>query len=378
MTLVATLGVLVTGAWIAWFLLAEVTVYEASEQSQLEVSSAAHPVEAAVSGQVVSLALRLGRVVHAGELLVELDATDLRLQLAEEQAHLDALDAQAQILRAGTASARESAEGEVKMSRLASEAAQAENVQALLLVQLAEEEAQRATQLQSRGLVAEAESSRSLSEVKRMRASAEAKRLAMVRATLDVQARASAQRERLLRLEEELSVVQGERQVRSATVDRLKYLISRHQLRALLDGTLGEISSVRVGETVRAGQVVASIVPAGELRVIAQFSPSSALGRVRVGQTARVRLDGFPWAQYGGLVATVSAVATQAREGSIRVELTMPPDDVSRIPRQHGLPGTVEVEVERLSPALLALRAAGKLIEPPRSIPVQTTADTTR
>jgi multidrug resistance efflux pump len=363
MKIMATLGVLVTGAWIAWFFLARVTVYESSVQSQLEVSSAAHPVETAVEGQVVSVSLALGRPVHAGEVLVELDSTALRLQLQEEQARLDALDARAQVLREGIASAESNAQGEVKKSRVDKDAARAEYEQSRLLAQSSQEEAGRVAQLRARGLVSDAEASRSLSEAKQHEASAKAKRLGMEHASLDVQTRGDALKERLFGLQEELASLEGERKVRTATVERLKYAISLHQLRAFQDGTLGEILPLRVGETVKVGQVVASIVPQGELKVIAQFSSKAALGRIQVGQPARVHLDGFPWTQYGGLTATVSAVATQARDGSIRVELAIPPDGGSRIPRQHGLSGTVEVEVEHASPALLVLRAAGRLIE---------------
>jgi membrane fusion protein (multidrug efflux system) len=46
----------------------------------------------------------------------------------------------------------------------------------------------------------------------------------------------------------------------------------------------------------------------------------------------------------------------------VRVELLLDPHSAARIPRQHGLPGSVEVQVESLSPAALALRAAGRMI----------------
>jgi membrane fusion protein (multidrug efflux system) len=45
----------------------------------------------------------------------------------------------------------------------------------------------------------------------------------------------------------------------------------------------------------------------------------------------------------------------------VRVELEVLADPTSAIPLQHGLPGTVEIEVERLLPAKLVLRIAGKV-----------------
>ena len=59
------------------------------------------------------------------------------------------------------------------------------------------------------------------------------------------------------------------------------------------------------------------------------------------------------------MVATVTSVAAEARDGVIRVELQLPPETPTAMPLQHGLPGTVEVEVERISPAALVLRAVG-------------------
>ena len=77
---------------------------------------------------------------------------------------------------------------------------------------------------------------------------------------------------------------------------------------------------------------------------------------------ARLRLDGFPWAQWGMVSARVRTVGAEAREGAVRVELALVGRGETRIPLEHGLPGSVEVEVERVSPAVLLLRAAGQLV----------------
>jgi membrane fusion protein (multidrug efflux system) len=55
-------------------------------------------------------------------------------------------------------------------------------------------------------------------------------------------------------------------------------------------------------------------------------------------------------------------VGSEPREDGVRVELLLRPDPGSRIPLQHGLPGSAEIEVERLSPASLALDAAGRYL----------------
>lgn len=92
--------------------------------------------------------------------------------------------------------------------------------------------------------------------------------------------------------------------------------------------------------------------------------PPAALGRIRPGQPAIVRLDGFPWTQYGSLSATVAAV-DDARSGQLRVDLLIQDDPGSAIPLQPGLRGAVEIEVERVTPATLLLRTTGQALAPP-------------
>ena len=85
---------------------------------------------------------------------------------------------------------------------------------------------------------------------------------------------------------------------------------------------------------------------------------------------ARLRLQGFPWTQYGSIAATVESVGSEVRDGRVRVELAIDPHNHTTIPIQHGLPGSVEVQVEQVSPATLALRAAGRLVTSPKTLAV--------
>jgi hypothetical protein len=83
-----------------------------------------------------------------------------------------------------------------------------------------------------------------------------------------------------------------------------------------------------------------------------------------------VRLDGFPWTEFGGLAAEVRQVAEELRDGRVWVELDLlpvPPEKRAAIPLQHGLPGLVSVETERVSPATLLLRTLGHRATPPPS-----------
>jgi membrane fusion protein (multidrug efflux system) len=118
---------------------------------------------------------------------------------------------------------------------------------------------------------------------------------------------------------------------------------------------------------VTAGEVVARIVPSGQIGVVAHYEPAEALGRIRPGQHGRLRLDAFPSTQYGTLPVTVALVGSEASDGRIRVELDLDEGQPSSIPLEHEMPGRVEVEVDRVSPASLLMRAVGRLLDQPAS-----------
>ena len=124
------------------------------------------------------------------------------------------------------------------------------------------------------------------------------------------------------------------------------------------------MASLGAGTYVEEGDRLATVVPTGRIRAVAEFASADAVGRVHPGQPARLRLTGFPSTRHGSIPATVARVGSEAQEGRIRVELDVTPADDS-LPLEHGLPGTIEVEVERLSPAALVLRSAGKLLDRP-------------
>jgi len=60
--------------------------------------------------------------------------------------------------------------------------------------------------------------------------------------------------------------------------------------------------------------------------------------------------------------ATVNRVGKEPQNGTVRVELTLDEPDAFPVALSHGLPGMLEVEVERISPAALVLRAAGNVV----------------
>lgn len=203
---------------------------------------------------------------------------------------------------------------------------------------------------------------RAKAEVRKNWEATDALRLEVSRLERDLQMRVNDRQTRLQRLKLYVTQLEGQIAVTRAASERLEYEIERRYIRAPVAGRLGEVATLQVGTWVREGARLGAVVPPGTLKVMADFLPSAAIGRIQAGQSARLRLEGFPWTQYGAISATVASVASEVLDRLVRVYITTHPNSASPIPLQHGLPGTVEVEVDRVSPAILVLRTAGQLL----------------
>jgi membrane fusion protein (multidrug efflux system) len=353
-------AVLLLAGWLAWFFLAEVRVYVVSETARLEVERAAHAVEASVSGQVLATHMTVGKEVQVGDVLVELDAESLQLQLVEQRVQRDALTSQRDALRREIDAKKLASVEALRTGQLALEEERARYESVGAAAEFASERAERLRKLGEEGNASEDELQLATAEARKLASAAEAAQVAVNRVESEQETRAADRAAHIESLEREETRLVGEIATETASIDRLEHQIRIHHIRASIAGRLGDVSPLRPGAFVRSGERVASVVPLGGIQVVAHFWPRTALGRLQRGQPAQVRLDGFPWSQYGSLPAKVARVASEVREGRIRVELTVLPKPDSAIPLQHGLTGLVEVEVERVAPVTLVLRAAGQ------------------
>lgn len=351
-------GVLL-GAWSLWFFGSRVSVYAVSSAARLQVGQAPFPLQAQVEGRVVAVHMAMGQRVKAGEVLVSLDDEVARLQREEEQARLESLLAELEVLR-GEIQAEEAAmRGEEHAVEVEVEQARARHRAAQLATELASREARSSEQLFAAGYLAEEGRSRALSEARQREATAGALELEISRLEVQRRKKESERRALVERLRRSVKAREGAIAVARSTLRRLEAEQQLRAVRAPTEGVLAEVAPLQVGAVVHPGEVLATIVPEGEVIVVADFPPQAALGRIRPGQQARLRLDGFPWTQFGALPARVSRVAGEVRQGLVRVELEVGAEAPPQLPLQHGLPGVLEIEVDRVSPAVLALRAAG-------------------
>ncbi len=354
--------------WMVWFFAAELPVYAISEDARLEVEQAPHPVAALEGGRVVTVFAQVGLDVEMGDVLFELDSELEQRRWQEEVARHAALVQEIASLRQALASESAAKEDAGAVAGAAIEEARSFHRAELVAAELAEEEADRNRQLQEQGLTSEMDQQRAEAAAREQRSQAEALAQSVARLERTRRLEASDRRAKIDQLERELTELEGLAETSGAAVDRLAEEIERRQIRASASGRLGELAKVRPGLVLAAGDHLATILPAAALEVIAGFQPSDALARVRAGQEAQLRLDGFPWTEFGSLEARVVRVSDEARDGTLRVACSVVKAEGSQIPLQHGMPGTLVVEIERVSPAALVLRAAGRTItERPRN-----------
>jgi len=112
----------------------------------------------------------------------------------------------------------------------------------------------------------------------------------------------------------ELATAADEASVRSEELRKSERRSFLQQLRAPVDGTVQQLAVHTVGGVVQAAQPLLVIVPSGsEVEVEAQVL-NRDIGFVREGQAVRVKLEAFPFTDYGlieGVVETISRDAVQ-------------------------------------------------------------------
>lgn len=353
---------LVLVAWVLWFCFSSLTLYQTSRRARLEVRRAPHAVDAAAAGALLSTSLAMGRTVTSGEVLVELDATRERLRSEEERARLAALETRIAALRREIA-AREGARSEdTRAARAAAAGVRARLDETQAALDYARGNEQRMTRLFASGGGTRVEGLKAAAEVQKLSAAQAALVAEVERSDREARSRDFQNEAQVEDLRRTLASLEGDHEASSRAIATLAAEIERHVLRAAIDGRLGDVAPARKGTYIAEGQRLATIIPTDDLIIVAEFEPSQALGRVHQGQQATMRLDGYPWAQYGTVRATVTAVAGEIRDGFLRVELQPERTERPAITLEHGLSGSVEVALEETTPSTLLLRSAGLVL----------------
>lgn len=248
-----------------------------------------------IEGTVIEVLVADNQRVEAGQVLVRLDDADARARLAQAEANLSALVAGVDNVDARAAQ---------EQAQVAARAAAVSQAQAQAA--LANQQVDRYGRLAEQGWVSQ-------QRIQAERAGAETAQasVAEARAALVAEQRTAA----VLGSTRSQSVAAVD-QAR-AQVEQARIALDRTVIRAPVAGVVGA-RGVRVGQYVRPGGQLLSIVPLGDTYVVANFKETQ-LGRLRLGQDVEITADAFPGQKLHGRIDSF-APATGSQFALIPVE----------------------------------------------------------
>jgi membrane fusion protein (multidrug efflux system) len=334
-----------------------------TDSARLEVDQASHPIQTSIEGKIIEISMKLGQEISEGTILARLDDKLHQLKRKESQDRYNSLSEQLSALREQISQEETLLEEEGKIAHIRLQEAQSKYQEGEIAAVFAEDEVKRLDKLYTQGALSQSVLLRAKSEAEKQRASAEALRISLDRLKGECQVQENKRQTRLSQLRQQLLQIQGEIQNSSTIVEQLDFEIEKHRIKAPVAGTIAEAANINVGMFVDEGFQIGSILPMGRLRVVAFFWPAVALGKIYPGQKAYLRVKGFSWLEFGRVAARVQKVSQEIRQGQLRVDLEII-DKSSSIPLQHGQPVRVEIETERITPAILVLRKAGNVFNP--------------
>jgi hemolysin D len=364
LVVLVTLGL---GGLVAWAVGAQVPVMKVSSQGRIEPHNAVHRIEPPGAGRVVRSLLNLDEDVEEGDLLIEFDTRSERLELEQSKATAVALEHELTVIRDQIANKNDELAASGQVDEVAVREALAREGELAPRHRLARERAQLA-QKSPTGSISELEKLERLTEVDALKHASRAQGLAIIRLKREQAVRRQTLGAQLLGLKREELRIEGQLRELKVTIDRLEYQIERKHYRAPASGRLVDVAELGAGAFITEGQRLGTILATdAKVRVRARF-PKEMVGIIKPGQTAQLKLDGYPWTIYGTVPAKVTRVGTEpgttataeAIPGTVRVELDIETPADPRIQLQHGLTATVEVEVARASPIALLMRAIGE------------------
>lgn len=267
--------------------------WESTENAFVQADTTA--VSPQIDGYVVEVLVADNQRVEAGQVMVRLDDADARANLAQAEANLAAVQAGVQ-----NVDARAAQEQAVIASRAAAV------TQAQAQADLAREQVDRYGKLAEQGWVSQQRIQTERAGARTAQAS-----VAEAQAALVAEQRAAG----VLGSTRSQSVASVE-QARAA-VEQARVALERTVIRAPVSGVVGA-RGVRVGQYVRPGGQILSIVPLGDSYIVANFKETQ-VDRLRIGQTVEIKADAFPGEHLTGRIDSF-APATGSEFALIPVE----------------------------------------------------------
>lgn len=112
-----------------------------------------------------------------------------------------------------------------------------------------------------------------------------------------------------------------------ASITTLQNFITRWKteftIKSPISGRLDYSGRIKVNQLINAGdQLFAVIPPTGSFETLVEL-PAQGFGKVEVGQSVKLKLDNYPYNEYGFINGTISSLASLPNEDVYHVQLTL-------------------------------------------------------
>jgi len=122
-----------------------------------------------------------------------------------------------------------------------------------------------------------------------------------------------------------------------------------------VDGIITFTKYWNENQNILSGDKVVTIIPEAESRSIGKLQlPIRGSGKVKTGQSVNIKLDNYPYMEYGMLRGKIESISLVSSDDSYAVEVSMPNGLLSsygkKLEFSHDMKGTAEIitEDERL------------------------------
>ncbi|MFO0984827.1 MAG: HlyD family efflux transporter periplasmic adaptor subunit [Planctomycetota bacterium] len=349
-------------------------------------------VQPVASGRLLEVCCREGDRVARGAVLFRIDGKDTRTEIEKNLSQQETgrkqlaalLSSRTSLLEqqglesAAAATAVQLASGSLEKARIEREQRRAAVTESMARVADCEADLERMARLVTGVGVSEADLSKQRAALRVANADRDASTGALEIAEQQVllemraaelrqqqNAAAAATRKRdLVELEARITASEQEAKALAIEAARLEAQLSSLDVTAPVTGTVASMLSKTAGEVVQGGDCIATLVPADVPWIVEATVLNRDAGRLRerIGACVRIRLDAFPFRDYGSLTGKIVAVASDATPHeqlglAYRVEIA-PQALVLERGRRRGriqLGMTADVEIVQDEDRLLAL-----------------------
>ena len=117
-----------------------------------------------------------------------------------------------------------------------------------------------------------------------------------------------------LAIQRDEDLVEFDRSIRQAEqilINEIDLWLEQYAFIAPRDGIVSLHNIWGPGQRVIAGEIIASVSPNEEKNLIGRIKvPSSGFGKVKVGQDVKIKLNGFPYMEFGIIEGSVASIST--------------------------------------------------------------------